>query len=138
MFCQTLWLHFNFKIVAPLKVGDNIIGGETVFPIFLCLCRENLYTEISLVPGATSTNFIFYLWFQKILPIALNLPNEVEDILLSSLPNSEIVDMYGTNETGMHTISNTSKHLGRLRPNVEMKVGKKLWFLFDKIFCWVR
>ena len=60
--------------------------------------------------------------FQLILPVALNVSPECEDHLLAVLPGAEILSIYGTNETGMHTVGNTCKHWGELRANVEMKV----------------
>ena len=58
-----------------------------------------------------------------IYPVATVFSKEIEENLLKILPGAEVKSIYGTNETGLLTISSTCEHLGTLRPGVEMKVS---------------
>ena len=59
---------------------------------------------------------------QTIIPVALGIPEGVEADLKLALPGVKLMGIYGTNETGMLALSDTCKHLGRLRPGVQFKV----------------
>ena len=62
------------------------------------------------------------MFLQSIIPVALSIPESVEALLKSALPGVSLIGIYGTNETGMLALSDTCKHLGRLRPGVQFKV----------------
>jgi hypothetical protein len=62
------------------------------------------------------------MFLQSIIPVALSIPESVEALLKSALPGVSLIGIYGTNETGMLAMSDTCKHLGRLRPGIQLKV----------------